>query len=105
MRWWYLLLTIVGAVVPYSQFIPWLLNHGLDIRGMVAELFSTRMGGFFGLDVVVSAIALLGFIRRESAVLKIRYWWAPVVATLLIGVSCGLPLFLFLREQKLAQDT
>jgi uncharacterized membrane protein YfcA len=28
--------------------------------------------------------------------------WLPIAATCLIGVSCGLPLFLYLRERQLA---
>jgi hypothetical protein len=105
MRWWYLSLAVVGAVLPYSQFVPWLLDHGLDLRLLISELFSTRIGGFFGLDVLVSAVALLGFIRRESALRAIPYRWLPVVATLLIGVSCGLPLFLYLRERRLSNQS
>jgi len=100
MRWWYLFLAVVGAVLPYSQFVPWLFDHGPNLRLFVSELFSTRIGGFFGLDVLVSAVALLGFIRRESAVRGVPHKWLPVVTTLLIGVSCGLPLFLYLREQR-----
>jgi len=46
-----------------------------------------------------SAVALLGFIRREGALRAVPHRWLPVVATLLVGVSCGLPLFLYLREQ------
>ncbi len=67
MRWLYLTLAIVGAVLPYSQFVPWLLQHGLNFPLMLTELFSTRMGAFFGLDVFISAIALIPFIRREEA--------------------------------------
>jgi hypothetical protein len=57
-----------------------------------------------GFDVSVSAVALIAFIRREGARLKLRTPWVPVAATCLIGVSCGLPLFLYLRERKLALD-
>jgi Terpene cyclase DEP1 len=30
--------------------------------------------------------------------------WLPIAVTCLIGVSCGLPLFLYLRERQLAGD-
>jgi len=99
MRNLYLVLAIIGAVLPYSQFVPWLIVHGLDLRLMIAELFSTRLGAFFGLDVLVSAVVLIGFIRREGARLRMRFLWIPITATCLIGVSCGLPLFLYLRER------
>jgi hypothetical protein len=101
MRWWYLSLAVLGAVLPYSQFVPWLIDHGLNLRLLISELFSTRIGGFFGLDVLVSAVVLIGFIRRESALLRVPLRWLPVAATCLIGVSCGLPLFLYLRERRL----
>jgi hypothetical protein len=34
--------------------------------------------------------------------LDVRLLWLPIDATCLIGVSCGLPLFLYLRERQLA---
>ena len=105
MRWLYLSLAVVGAILPYSQFVPWLAEHGLNLPLLFSELFSTRMGAFFGFDVFVSAVALIAFIRRESKRLKWRAPWLPIAATCLIGVSCGLPLFLYLRERKLAEGT
>jgi hypothetical protein len=102
MRWFYLLFAVIGLAVPYSQFIPWLFEHGLNLRLLLTELFSTRMGAFFGLDVLISAVVLIGFIRREGAARKMQFLWLPIVATCLVGVSCGLPLFLFLRERQIA---
>ena len=67
---------------------------------LLTELFSTRIGGFFGLDVILSAVTLLIFIRNEGRYRKMRLLWLPVAATCLVGVSCGLPLFLYLRERQ-----
>lgn len=105
MRRLYLLLALIGAVVPYSQFIPWLAAHGLNLRLLLAELFSGRVSAFFGLDVILSALVLMVFIWREGSTRKIGGLWMPVLATCLIGVSCGLPLFLYLRERQHASDT
>jgi predicted exporter len=105
MRWLYLLLAVLGAVLPYSQFVPWLAAHGLNFRLLFEELFSARVSAFFGLDVIVSALVLLIFIFREGAERKMRTLWLPVAATCLIGVSCGLPLFLYLRERQFARVT
>jgi len=96
----YLCCAIVGAIIPYSQFIPWLAVHGLDVQLFVSELFSTRISAFFALDVLVSAAVLVVFIRREGQRRQIRSLWIPIAATCLIGVSCALPLFLFMREQQ-----
>ena len=101
----YLALAIIGTVAPYAKFVPWLIEHGLDLRLFVSELFSTRIGGFFGMDVLLSAVTLIVFIRREGARRKLRLLWLPIGATCLIGVSCGLPLFLYLRERQLAPQS
>ena len=100
MKTFYLVCAIAGAIIPYSQFLPWLSEHGPDARGFLFELFSTRIGAFFGLDVLVSAVALLAFIVWEGRRRQIKMLWMPFAATCLVGVSCGLPLFLFMRERS-----
>ncbi|HKN75257.1 MAG TPA: DUF2834 domain-containing protein [Candidatus Acidoferrum sp.] len=100
-KFFYLVLCVLGLALPYSQFIPWVMEHGLDMRLFVRQLFANRIGGFFGMDVLVSAVTLLGFIRSEGARLKVRTLWLPVASVLLVGVSLGLPLFLYLREREL----
>jgi hypothetical protein len=57
----YLALCLAGFIAPYSQFVPWLAEHGLDGRLFLQQLFANRTGIFFALDVVVSAIVLLRF--------------------------------------------
>ena len=98
MKTLYLVLSIAGAIVPYTQFVPWVREHGLNVPALIAELFSTRIGAFFGLDVVVSAVVLIVFVLHEGASRRVRNLWLPIAATLVVGVSCGLPLFLYLRE-------
>jgi hypothetical protein len=105
MRGLYLLLALMGAIVPYSQFLPWLATHGLNLPLLFSELFSTHIGAFFGCDVLISAVVLIGFIRREGVKQGIRFLWVPIAATCLIGVSCGLPLFLYMRERHPASST
>ncbi len=99
----YLALCVAGVLLPYSQFLPFLRDHGLDLRLFVEELFSTRIGAFFGMDVVVSAFALAVLVRVESRRLHMRRRWLPIAAVLLVGVSLGLPLFLYMRESALEQ--
>ena len=99
MKIFYLACAIAGAIIPYSQFVPWIAEHGPDAKGFILELFSTRIGAFFGLDVIVSAIVLITFILWEGRRMRMNAIWAPIAATCLIGVSCGLPLFLYMRER------
>ena len=97
----YLLLCVLGTVLPYSQLVPFLRDHGLDLRLLVEQLFANRVSAFFGLDVLVSAIALVVLVRVEGKRTGVGPRWAPVVAVLVVGVSLGLPLFLYLREVRI----
>jgi len=101
----YLLLCVLGVVLPYWQFLPWLSVHGLDLPLFVQELFANHIGAFFGMDVLVSAIVLMVFARSEAARLRMPAPWLPLVAIFVVGVSLGLPLFLYLRERKLEAST
>jgi hypothetical protein len=68
----YLVLCVVGVLLPYWQFLPWALQHGLNLGLFVRELFANRIGGFFGMDVIVSAVALIVFSRIEGARVGVR---------------------------------
>jgi hypothetical protein len=97
-RHWYLGLCVVGIVLPYTQFIPFLRDHGLDLRLFSEQLFANRISGFFGMDVIVSSLVLWVFVFIDGRRHSVRHLWAPVAANLAVGVSLGLPLFLYLRE-------
>ena len=97
----YLALCFLGLLLPYWKLVPWLIDHGLNLTLLCQELFATRIGAFFGLDVVVSAIVLFVNIATEGRRLAMSLLWLPIVATVLVGVSLGLPLFLYLRQRRL----
>ena len=100
LRYVYLALCVFGLVLPYWQFVPWFLEHGLDLSLFVHQLFANRIGAFFGL-VVVSSVVLWIFIFAEGGHLGMRRLWVPVIGSLLVGVSLGLPLFLYMRQLHL----
>ena len=97
----YLVFCVLGFLLPYSQFVPWVLEHGLNLRLFVHDLFANRIGAFFGMDVLVSAVVLISFVQTEGGRLRMRRLWLPVAAVLLVGVSLGLPLFLYQRQAHL----
>ena len=102
-RHFYLIVCALGLLVPNSLFLPWLLEHGLSPTQFIHDLFANGVSAFFGLDVVISAIALAAFVVVEGARLRTSHRWLPIVATCLVGVSLGLPLFLYQRQVRLDQ--
>ena len=95
----YLLLCVAGTVLPCSQLLPFLVEHGFDLGLFIQQLFANRVSAFFALDVFVSATVLWAFVAIEGGRAGVRGVWAPVAATLLVGVSLGLPLYM--REARL----
>lgn len=100
----YLLFCVAGTVLPYSQFVPFLREHGLDFGLFSEQLFSNRIGAFFGWDVIVSAMVLWTLVVVEGRRAGVMHLWAPIAASLTVGVSLGLPLFLYLREKRLERS-
>ena len=101
----YLGLCVLGVVLPYWQFLSWAAQNGLNLSLFVQQLFANRIGAFFGMDVLVSAVALLVFVRFENSRTRIPGRWLPLIAVLTVGVSLALPLFLYLRERALEQSS
>ena len=98
----YLVLLLVGIVVPMSAFLPWATVHGLHARLFAQELFANRVSTAFVLDLLLTALCVIYLAWRERG--SVRLWWAPIVATLLLGVSAGLPLLLYLREDATSKN-
>jgi len=102
LRHLYLAFAVIGLVLPYSQFVPWIVeHHALNMELFIRDLFANRISAFFAMDVIVSAIVLISFIRTEGKRLRTRMLWLSIVSVLLVGVSLGLPLFLYLRQHEL----
>ena len=100
----YLILCVLGAVIPYSQFLPWVMEHGLNAELLIRELFANRISSFFALDVLVSSVVVVAFVRRDGKRLGTKPLWLPIVALLTVGVSLALPMFLYLRERGLSGE-
>ena len=100
-RHFYLGLAVLGLLLPNSVFLPWLAAHGLRPDLFVRDLFANGVSSFFGLDVLVSAVVVCGFILIEGRRLRLAHRWIGIVAVCLVGVSLGLPLFLYQRQTYL----
>jgi len=101
MQWLYLVLAILGTLLPLSQLLPFLMTHGFDMPLLFRQLFQNHIAAFFGLDVIVSSVVLWVFVLTEGPRRGMKNLWLYIVCNLTVGVSMALPLFLFFRERKL----
>ncbi len=100
MLMFYLGLAIIGTIVPYAAFIPWLLQNGVDITQFFIEVIANPISLFAWLDVIIAAVALLGFIVHDGEKHQVKWRFVAIAGTLSVGVSCGLPLYLYFREKQ-----
>ena len=97
LRWVYLALAVWGTIHPMSWFLTWFNENGYDLGAMIDAWHVNAATSGLVWDLTIAAVALTVFAVSESLVR--RNWWGllAVPATFCIGVSCGLPLYLFLR--------
>ncbi len=102
MRWAWLALALWGAVHPMSWFLAWFGENGYDLMAMVAAWHVNAATSGLVWDLTIAAVTLTVWIVAE--VVRHRRWLGLVAipATFGIGVSCGLPLYLFLRSLRRA---
>lgn len=100
LKYTFLALVVVGVVVPYLAFIPFVAEHGLNVPLLIEQASANAIAAFAWLDVIVSAVVLLiAAYSRQFVTLKQAC--IVTVLTLLAGVSAGLPmLFYFLLKQQ-----
>jgi len=95
----YLFLAILGIILPYTGFVPFLLKNGFNLPLLFQEMFNSNIGTFFSWDVIISGIVLLVFIifdeKRPTTTFT---FWLVILGLFSIGVSFALPFYLFLRE-------
>ena len=99
MRNVFLLLAIWGAIHPMYYFITWFQAEGWDIMAMVEAWHVNAATSGLVWDLTIAAISLTIWILVEAT--KNRNWLSLIAipATFCIGVSCGLPLYLYLRSR------
>jgi len=94
----YAVLTVLGLLLPYSLFFPWLMEYGLDFTLFFNELFVNDVAGTGGLDILAVTFVILVFIVFEGRKVKMKNLYIPIIATF-IAVGFGLALFLCMRER------
>lgn len=95
----YLGLAVWGAAHPMFHMLLWVQENGLDLAGLIAAWKVNAATSALYWDLLIAATALTVWILAEVSVR--RNWLALIAipATFAIGVSCGLPLYLFLRAR------
>jgi len=98
----YLVLSWIGLVLPYWFFFNFLKANGFNASLLVQQLFANNISTFFAVDLSISTIVFWVYLTSEAIKLQMKNWWLYILASLTVGLSFALPLFLYFRERKLA---
>ena len=100
MRRLYLVLAIVGGIVPYLLFGS-LILEGAGINVWMEQLLTDPAPRGLTGDITVSAGVFLFWSFREAKRVGLGRWWVYPLVTFGVGLSCAFPLFLWAREGRL----
>ena len=97
----YLILALLGLVVPYWFLFKFLGSYGFDLALLIQQLFANNISTFFAVDLIISIVVFWIWMIAEANKLQMKNWWLYILASLTVGLSFALPLFLYFRETKL----
>lgn len=93
----YLALAVWGAVHPMYWFVTHMRQTGTGLSGLIDAWYVNASTTGLTWDLTIAAFTLTIWILAETWVRKNWLALVAIPATFCIGVSCGLPLYLFLR--------
>lgn len=97
----FLLLAILGFLVPYYFITRFLIDHNFDAGLLFQQMFADSGTTAFAVDLLISVLAFWALVLIESSRLGMRNAWLYMLASLMVGLSFALPLFLYFRERRL----
>ena len=100
MRNVFLILAIIGTILPMYYFVSWFEEFGYSLGAMVEAWNVNDASTGLVYDLTIAAVALLVWIIAETMRSKAWLNLIAIPATFCIGVSCGLPLYLYLRTRQ-----
>ena len=101
MRTYYLLLAVVGTIVPYYFFIDFFTSHGIHLGRFVQGLFVNGAAGGFAADVLITSVVFwLWMQHRRTQDPAAPAPWLFIALNLSIGLSCALPAYLYATHPR-----
>lgn len=97
----YFLLCIIGVVVPWFFLLGFLEESKPTVSVFFSSIFANSVASAVAADLVISAMVFFTFVYIEGRRLNMKRLWVFVPATLFVGLSFGLPLFLYFRAKHI----
>ena len=105
LKWVYLLLAILGAVLPTLANIEFVKTYGpsFDIKLFIDLANNNPAAKSLSRDLFIGSIAVFVWIFSESKRLEMKNLWIVILTTFTIAFAFSAPLFLYLRELRIEE--
>lgn len=100
MKRFYIIMMVLGTVLPWAFFLQFFSQNGVDIPLFISELFGNNAAGGFSMDLIISSLVFWVWSYRDARQRGIKHWWVVVPMNLLGGLSLALPFYLYQREES-----
>ena len=94
----YLLLAIVGSILPYVFFFQFFQIEGFSVSAFLEALFVNGAAGGFSADLLFTSFVFWLFMFMQQKRSKGPKPYLFIILNLTIGLSCALPAYLYARE-------
>lgn len=91
----YLVLAVVGTVVPYAFFIEHFSAAGFGLPALLSSAFANGSAGGFAADVLISSAVFWVYLGSR----KVPNRWLYMLLNVAVGLSCALPLYLYITTR------
>ena len=101
----YLALAIAGAVLPWLANFDYIRESGgaFDIAHFVAQANANPAAASLSRDLGIGATAVVIWMVREARRIQLRGLPWVLLSCVTLAFACAAPLFLYLRERRLAE--
>jgi hypothetical protein len=105
LQWLYLSLAVTGAVWPWLANLDFIRSSGqpFDLGLFVAMANANPAATSLSRDLAIGATAVVIWMVQESRRLQMRGLGWVLLSCVTLAFACGAPLFLYLRERRLAE--
>tara|TARA_B100000579_G_scaffold256862_1_gene211457 strand:+ start:113 stop:463 length:351 start_codon:yes stop_codon:yes gene_type:complete len=105
LKWVYLFLAVLGAVLPTLANIEFARIYGpsFDIQLFIELANNNPASQSLSRDLFIGATAVFVWIISESKRLEMKNLWVVILTTFTIAFAFSAPFFLYLRELRIEE--
>ena len=96
----YLILSVLGGILPYIYFLSFFSEPGVSLTKFSQALFANGAAGGFSADLLFSSFVFWIFLYQQNRSQKGINPFPFIGLNLFVGLSCALPAYYFALEVR-----